>query len=347
MKFNDFLCFGWQIGRMHLQPTYRVPSSMYIVLTNRCNNRCVYCRTQGLPQIDIWTTESLRKTISEMKACGTRRIHLTGGEPMLRPDIGEIITYAKELGIFVGISTNGYQVAERINELKGIDVVFLSYDGPPEVQAQLRGGNSVEEVRSALAALKRAGICTWTTTVLTKLNVDSIEEIVQFANKHNILANFNRLEFFLKPPAYLHPLADEVQDLILGESEQKEAFQKLIQLKSSGAPIGSSSEYFKSVVEWPYADKVTDSKHSKRYRCWAGRAYGHLDTDGMLYPCGWAALWKFPGLNVLEEGFKSAWEKMKLLDGCQSCSHACGVENNLIFSLNIPSIVNAFVNLRK
>jgi len=347
MRFRDFVYFGWKIGRMHLQSTYRVPLSIYVVLTNRCNNRCVYCRTHDLPQIDVWTTESLKKTISEMKACGTRRMHLTGGEPMLRPDIGEIIAHAKELGFFVGMSTNGYQVAERIKELRGVDVVFLSYDGPPEVHARLRGDNNVEEVNSALSALKAADIRVWATTVLTKLNVDFIEEIVQFAKQQNILANFNRLEFFLKPPAYLHPLADEVQDLILEENEQKKAFQKLIQLKSFGAPIGSSLEYLKSVVEWPYADRVTDSKPAKRYRCWAGRAYGHLDADGMLYSCGWAALWKLPGLNVLEEGFRSAWKKLSFINDCQSCSHACGVENNLIFSLNIPSLTNAFVNLCK
>ena len=342
MRFSDFVCFGWKIGRMHLQPAYRVPLSIYIVLTNRCNNRCVYCRTHDLPQIDVWTTESLKKTISEMKACGTRRIHLTGGEPMLRPDIGEIIAHAKKLGFFIGMSTNGYQVAERTKELRGVDVVFLSYDGPPKVHARLRGENNVEEVESALSALKAAGIRVWTTTVLTRWNVDLIEEIVQFAKQQRILANFNRLEFFLKPPSCLHPLAGEVQNLILKESEQKKAFQKLIRLKSSGAPIGSSLEYFKSVVEWPYADQVTDSKPSKRYRCWA---YGHLDADGMLYSCGWAALWKLPGLSVLEKGFRPAWEKLTLLNNCQSCSHACGVENNLIFSLNFSSVVNAFVNL--
>lgn len=346
MKFSDFVYFGWQIGRMHLQPAYRVPLSIYIVLTNRCNNRCVYCRTHNLPQDDIWTTESLKRTINEMKACGARRIQLTGGEPMVRSDIGEIIAYAKKLGFFVGMSTNGYQVAERIKELKGIDVVFLSYDGPPKVHARLRGENNVGEIKSALLALKTAGICVWTTTVLTKWNVDFIEEIVQFAKQQCILANFNRLEFFLKPPAYLHPLADEVQDLILGEDKQKRAFQKLIQLKSSGAPIGSSFEYLKSVVEWPHADKVTDSKLSKRYRCWAGRAYGHLDADGMLYSCGWAALWKLPGLDVLKEGFQSSWKKLKPISNCKSCSHACGVENNLIFSLNFSSIANAFTNLR-
>lgn len=338
--------FG-QIVRMHLQPHYRVPLTIYIHLTNRCNIRCVYCRVHQLPQVDIWTTQALKTTISEMSSCGTRRIHLTGGEPMLREDLGEIVAHAKELGLFVGLSTNGYQIVERINELKGIDVVFLSYEGPDQVHSRLRGGQKVRDVETALLAFKSAGIRVWTTTVLTQWNADFLEDIVNFARRYHILANFNRLEFFLNPPSYLHPLIDEVQDLVLRGDERKRVFQKLIQLKSSGAPLGSSLPYLKNALQWPYDDKITDSKPSKRYQCWAGRAYGHLDADGKLYSCGWGALRRIGGISAIEEGFHTAWKRLLPLDGCRSCSHACGVENNLIFSLNPSSILNAVVQLRR
>ena len=347
MEFSNCLYFAWQIGRMHLQPAYRVPLSMYIVLTNRCNNHCVYCRTDKRPQNDVWTSETLKTVMQDMKRAGTRRIHFTGGEPMLRSDLGELVTYAKKLGFFVGISTNGYQVAKRINELKGVDVVFLSYDGPPKVHSRLRGERNVGEVKSALSALKEAGIRVWTSTVLTQWNADFVEDIVDFARQHHILANFNRLEFFSKKPCCLHPHIDEVEKLVLRGDEKKKVLQRLIQLKLSGAPIGSSLEYLKNVLEWSYDDRITDSKPAKHYQCWAGRAYGHLEANGTLYSCGWAALWRLPGINVLEERFQPAWEKLMPINGCQSCSHACGVENNLIFSLNISSILNAFVQLSR
>lgn len=346
MKFSEVGYFAGQIIRMHLQPGYRIPLSMYIVLTNRCNNRCVYCRTHELPQDDVWDTESLKTVMLEMKTCGVRRIQFTGGEPLLRDDLGEIITYAKDLGFFVGVSTSGYQVAKRINELRGVDVVFLSYDGPDEVHNRLRGRNSTDDVKSALSALKSEGIRVWTTTVLTRWNVGFIKEIIDFSRQHNILANFNRLEFFPDYPCYLHPHINEVEELVLRGDERKRAFQELIQLKLSGAPIGSSLAYLRCVAEWPYDDQITDSKPSKRYRCWAGRAYGHLSTDGRLYSCGWGDR-RIPGIDVLKEGFRSAWSKLVPLSNCRSCSHACGVENNLIFSLNISGIFNAFIQLRR
>ena len=348
MRFNDLAYFGWQIGRMHIQPRYRAPLSIYIVLTNRCNNRCVYCRTYQLPQDDVWTTKSLKKVLCEMRECGTWRLQLTGGEPMMRQDLGEIIAYAKRLGFFVGISTNGYQIAKRIDELKGVDVVFLSYDGPPEVHARLRGKDNVKDVESALSALKAAGIRVWTTTVLTKWNKDSVEDIVNFAKSNKILANFTRLEFVSNPDYKLHPWIEDIKELVLSTQERKEIFRKLIRLKASGAPIGSSFSYLKSVLEWPYNNRITDSHYVKRYRCWAGRAYGHLEANGMLYPCGWDALrGNNLGINVLEKGFRFAWENLIPSNDCQSCSHACGVENNLIFSLNFSSIWNAFKNLKK
>lgn len=346
MKFKNLMHIAWGITRMHALPSCRIPLSMHIVLTNRCNNRCIYCRAHKLSQTDVWTTQSLKNVICDMKKCGTRRIQFTGGEPMLRSDVGELVVFAKKLGFFVGISTNGYKVAERIDELKNVDVVFLSYDGPPLIHSRLRGKQSVGDVERALTALKREGIRVWTTTVLTTRNANHVKEIVDFALKHNIVANFNRLEFFLNPPCHLHPPFKEVQDLALKGNYRKKVFQELIQLKISGAPIGSSLQYLQNALEWPHDDRITDSTPSKRYQCWAGRAFGHLEANGMLYPCGWGVR-QIPGVNVLSKGFRSAWEKLIFLQGCRSCSHACDVESNLIYSLNPSSILNAFVNLRR
>lgn len=347
MKFSDLVYFGLQIPRLHLSRSYRIPLSMYIVLTNRCNNHCVYCNVHSLPQKDVLTTQGFKKLLLEMKECGTKRVQFTGGEPMMRDDLGNLISYAKKLGFFVGLSTNGYQIANRLGELKGVDVVFLSYDGPGDAHVSLRGDRSLREVYSALAALKKAGIKVWTTTVLTKKNKNSVEQIVDFSRKNGILANFTRLEFSLNTIISLHPFLDDVKGISLDEKERKEVFKKLIDLKRAGAPIGSSFPYLYSVLEWPYNYRVTDSNPVERYRCWAGRAYGHIEADGRLYSCGWDALRGYKGINVMDKGFKYAWENLEVLADCQSCSHACGIENNLLFSLNFSSLLNAFKGLRR
>jgi len=344
MKFNQLTHFAAHSLRMHVQPTHRIPLSMHIVLTNRCNLHCEYCRTHDLPQTDVWTTNSLKDVISEMKECGTRRIHFTGGEPLLRKDIGELIDHAKGLGIFVSIVSNGSCVPNRINELKGVDIIFLSYDGIPEVHRRIRGEKNVGEIKSALKALKEARIKVWITIVLTKLNANRLDEIIDFARTNNIIANFTRLEFFEEPPYHLHPMLSDVEELALKGEERREVFRKLMQLKRSGAPIGSTITYLKNALEWPYDDKIYDSEPSKHFQCFAGRAYGHLEANGMLYSCG-TGVTRIRGTSVLTDGFRSAWGKLPLLENCKSCSHACGVESNLIFSLNPSSISNHIANL--
>jgi len=102
MNIKDVIYFGTSILRMHLQPSHRVPLSVHIGLTNRCNNRCRYCNFQALSQEDVWTTEDLIRVLNEMREAGTRRVQFTGGEPMLRKDLGIILAHAKSLGMFVG-----------------------------------------------------------------------------------------------------------------------------------------------------------------------------------------------------------------------------------------------------
>lgn len=346
MKLNDLTYFTTHLVRLHLQPDYRVPLSIHIGLTNRCSNQCVYCGVYKRPQTDVWTTRSLKSVISEMRATGARRIHLTGGEPMLRNDIGELISFAKSLKLFVGLSTNGYQVAQRVSELKDIDIVYLSYDGPSEIHGRLRGKKNIEEVQTALAALKAAGIPVWITTVLTKLNAESVEDIVDFSRQQGILVNFTPLDFFLDPQQHFHPSFEEVKELILNRKERRDCFKKLLRLKRTGAPIGSSVGYLQNALEWLYDDKVTDQRPSNRFRCWAGRASGYLDADAMLYSCG-MGVGRTSGISVLKEGFLKAWKELSPLDNCQSCISACGVETNLIFSLRISAILNWLTCLRQ
>jgi MoaA/NifB/PqqE/SkfB family radical SAM enzyme len=140
---------------------------------------------------------------------------------------------------------------------------------------------------------------------------------------------------------------EEVKDLALCGNERRDVFRKLIQLKLSKAPVGSSLAYLQNGLEWRYDDRITDSKPVRHYQCWAGRAFAHLEADGNLYACSWGSLKQVPGRNVLQEGFRSAWNNLIPLKECRSCSHACGVEHNLLFSLNLSSMFNAFMHLHR
>ena len=224
MEFRDIIYFGGSILRMHIQPSHRVPLSVHIGLTNRCNNRCRYCNFQALSQEDVWTTEDLIRVLDEMREAGTRRVQFTGGEPMLRKDLGVILAHAKSLGMFVGVSTNGFQVPGRVEELRPADIVQVSYDGPPEVHGYLRGEKSVGDTEAAIDILLEEKIPVWINTVLTTVNASYIDEIVAYARNRGMVANFVLLDFFSDPQEHFHPALDDIRELVLMREEKRKAF---------------------------------------------------------------------------------------------------------------------------
>lgn len=345
MHVNSLLYFGWNILRMHLQPSRRVPLSVYISLTNRCNNRCRYCNFRSLPQEDAWTTEALITVLEEMKETGTRRVQFTGGEPMLREDLGRILARAKSLEMFVGISTNGFQVSERIEELRPADIVQVSYDGPPETHSYLRGEKSVQDAASAIQALRSNSIPVWTNTVLTTVNAPRVNEIVEFAEEQGIVANFVLLDYFIDPGDHFHPALENIRELVLKGDERRRTLERLIKLKRSGAPVAGSIPYFQNAINWPYDDQTTSSEPSPLYRCWFGRAVAHLEANAKLYACG-MGVGQVEGIDVRGIGFREAWRRLNPLPNCNSCTMACGVEANLLLSLNWRVIWNWVRQLR-
>ena len=338
-KARHYIYFLRQILQLNFSRYYRAPLIIRISLTNRCNNNCVYCSTHDLSQSDCLTTDHLKAIMSEMKKCGTRRLHFIGGEPMMRSDIGELIRYAKKLEFFVSMNTNGYQIAKRVDEIKDIDLVTLSYDGPAHVHNRLRYPQDVAQVDSAIKILKSRGVAVWTNTVLTKWNTEYIEDIIRHAKEYCVIANFSILNFISGSRDHFRPSHEKVKELVLEQEEREKCMRKLISLKNSGAPIGSSMGFLKAALEWPHNDRVVDSQASKRYKCWAGRAFGYLDARGMLYPC----LFHYnsmPGISASKDGFQVAWRNLQPPKNCLSCLHPCGVEMNLLCSLNFSAIKN-------
>ncbi len=324
---------------MNIFPSRRVPLSVHIGLTNRCSNRCRYCNFAARPREQEWKTEELLRVLGEIRRAGGRRVQFTGGEPMLREDVGTVLARARELGFFAGLSTNGFQVPARVEELRSADLVQVSYDGPAEVHGYLRGERSYDEAVAALDALQKEGIPVWINTVLTTFNANHIREIVEFARTRGITANFVLLDFFLEPGGHFHPALAQIEELVLKGDSRRSVLEELIRLKKAGAPVGGSFPYLENARDWPHQDRVTGPEPARLYRCWAGRATAHLEADGMLYSCG-MGVGRVPGEDVRELGFAEAWRRLRPLPNCRSCTMACGVEANLLFSLNPRAIRN-------
>ncbi len=115
------------------------PLIVSFLVTKKCNLSCLYCQSDGK---DDLSTEKVIKAINNLYAVGTRVINFTGGEPMMRQDLGILLEHCKQKGIFVGVNTNGSLIKQNPEILKNIDNLTISLDGPETIHDLARGAGS-------------------------------------------------------------------------------------------------------------------------------------------------------------------------------------------------------------
>ena len=136
-----------------------------ISITPRCNYKCFYCDPLGLGHGDPLGTVSVADVANVIEAAanlGMDAVRFTGGEPLLRKELPEMIAHAKSIGIpDVAVTTNASLLARRLPDLlaAGLDRVNISVDAvdPDVFRAATKGGN-IEQVWKGIEAVLAAGL---------------------------------------------------------------------------------------------------------------------------------------------------------------------------------------------
>ena len=158
----------------------RVPLMVAWAVTGACNRRCSYCR-RWKPAAGELTTRQIEEIVDTLARRGCASISFTGGEPLTRPDIGEIIGLVRARGIKVKLNTNGALLAARIDELSDLDTLCLSLDGPEPVHDAIRGRGSFGEVLAATRAARERGLHVTFTSVISDANPDAQAFVLDLA----------------------------------------------------------------------------------------------------------------------------------------------------------------------
>jgi GTP 3',8-cyclase len=175
-----------------IDPFGRAISYLRVSVTDRCDFRCVYCMSEHmsfLPKADILSLEELDRLCSAFIALGTRRLRLTGGEPLVRRGI---MTLVERLGRHLQtgdldeltLTTNGSQLARFAPALyaAGVRRVNVSLDTlePERFQAITRWGR-LEPVLEGIAAAKAAGLAVKINTVaLAGVNEAEFDRLIRW-----------------------------------------------------------------------------------------------------------------------------------------------------------------------
>ena len=140
-------------------------------------------------------TAEILLILDELVGLDMRWISFTGGNPLLREDIGQIINPAAENKIRISLNSNGSLVKEKISQMERINRISLSLDGSEDVHDFLRGAGSYNNVIEAVNTANKKNISTVLNTVISKYNLNQIDYVLDIAKQFAVKVSFSRLPF--------------------------------------------------------------------------------------------------------------------------------------------------------
>jgi cyclic pyranopterin phosphate synthase len=180
--------------------------NLRISITQRCNNRCAYCHREGEVQLanrsaELMSVEEIVKIAKVAVSLRIARIKLTGGEPLMRSDLPEIVAgIAKLQGLRdLSLTTNGLLLgggtAKKLHDcgLKRVNISLPSLN--TETYKKLTGGN-LENALAGVQAAIEANFCPvkLNMVVLKDVNVVDVPDLIEYAGKNNIVLQLIELD---------------------------------------------------------------------------------------------------------------------------------------------------------
>lgn len=178
----------------------RIAKKLRISVTDRCNMKCGYCmpknNTKWFDDNEVLTFEEIVRLSSILAGLGIEKIRITGGEPLVRPSIENLIksiTKIRQINS-VGLTTNGLLLLEKVKVLKssGLESVNISLDSFKDDRFRnITGVNGLNKVISSIHKAKDAGFNVKINMVVVRgWNDDEVVEFANFARRTGITVRF-------------------------------------------------------------------------------------------------------------------------------------------------------------
>jgi len=283
--------------------------------TQACSRSCIHCGfASNPPSPRALGTEEVKCIVDKIYNFGATYLGLSGGEPLLRKDLPEIIDYAKKVGLNVSLITNGYGVeSELFDDLVRNGVrVSVSVDGAEAINDAIRGKGAYAKAVSAMEKTSEAGlldclVATLATVDATRSNANSadMEHVIQLAEQygarwvviHGFVPFNNTKEHLSRAPSpqQYEKIMNEIYDL---------------RLKYHGKPEVN--------VYCPFFARIAKERGMPDFDYWfnnvflgkcsiAGK-YMSVIEDGDVIPCSFNDRIRLG--NVQDKPLKEIWDEM-------------------------------------
>jgi pyrroloquinoline quinone biosynthesis protein E len=274
------------------------PFSLIAEITHRCPLHCLYCSNPLEMQRaeEELSTEDWQRVFQQAAALGILHLHLTGGEPLARKDLPELIRSARNAGLYVNMITSGVGLTEdRLATLvdAGLEHLQLSFQDVDEASANHIAGTRAHALKLALVpVLKKFSVAFTVNLVVHRMNLDRLEEFIALAEElHPDRLEIAHVQYYgwaLKNRSLLMPTQEQIDRSIPIVEAAKQRLKGKIHLEAV-FPDYYASFPKACVGGW-------------------GRQMMLIDPVGQAMPCHAAAV--IPGLqfdNVREHDLVWLW----------------------------------------
>jgi len=296
-----------------------------LLVTLRCDSRCAYCDFPRHAGAELEPAEVLA-VLRALQDVGVFRLSVSGGEPLLRPDLPLILAEARRLGFVTSLVTNGLRLADRAADLPPVDYVITTIEGDEETHDRVRGRGSWQRTCAGLARVRaRGGARLGVICPVHRGNTAALGQALETAERFGAQTFYQPVQL---RESWSGPGFDgEVPDPTLAA-----AFAQVLDWKRRGRAIGNSYRYLRRIAEGPSASRPLPP-------CTAGQSFVTMLPDGRVLPCCMLP-------------FEGAWPRFDPADPqatvdrvaapavCRGCTIGPYVENNLLFTGDLGSWLN-------
>lgn len=329
---------------------FSAPNHVNFLLTHRCNLQCRYCYVPFKSFSEVGT-EKIFDIIDVLYERGVFSLDLTGGEPLLREDIIEILRHCNGLDMDVGLATNGTVLTKgRVEELARVwdrqRTVHVSVDAStPEQFERMTGSKDFLKVLECTKALLEYDLDVFWNFVYTPQNRDDLASVCELACELGISKLFVLPVIGVGRGVDTQLSFEELQKFLAGFHELEKEFP-LIRYRITAAtpldflvPLLEAGWGIEEIVRrYPYARTPLQDEKFRNMRdigCIGGVGRWAITAEGDVVPCELVATdQKMRYGNILRNSFEecvdwcsSAFDvTLREIEGCGSCKYGkvCG-----------------------